>query len=174
VAREPTREGQLKHMITGGRGGWGNIAEEKPLTEEERKDVLARQEADQTIIEEHRAQEVDQPHSSGKGGFGNIHKDSGNGPLDLRELSLEEKEARERYHAQDKDTVIATGKGGAGNIFHTHTHPTPWDRHDDHSADGDRRGRDLKQHPNGVIHNVLRSISRAGRGDKEKSTERAK
>jgi hypothetical protein len=45
----------------GGRGGWGNIAEEKPLTEEERKDVLARQEADQTIIEEHRAQEVDQP-----------------------------------------------------------------------------------------------------------------
>jgi diadenosine tetraphosphate (Ap4A) HIT family hydrolase len=94
--------------------------------------------------------------------------------MDLRELSLEEKEARERYHAQDKDTVIATGKGGAGNIFHTHTHPTPWDKHDDHSADGDRRGRDLKQHSNGVIHNVLRSISRAGRGDKEKSTERAK
>ncbi len=64
--------------------------------------------------------------------------------------------------------LTQTLTGGAGNMTHGHTNPTPWDEHKD-SADAGR-GRDGgKHHGGGVIQNVLRSLSRARGGDRDKS-----
>lgn len=127
-------------------------------------------------------------HSSGKGGYGNIHagangQANGNGGMpDMNALSLEERAAYDKVHAKDGKQYVASGRGeqrvcadtttltrvtpgGAGNMSH-HTNPTPWD---ESKGERDGRGRDGKQHGGGVIQNVLRSLSRARGGDRDKS-----
>jgi hypothetical protein len=132
-----------------GRGGWGNITQDKPLTEDEKKELAARDLEDEAIIRKHYTGEPEHPwvsrrvsvrrvannqttgrHSTGKGGYGNIHaaaKDSPNGLVDLSALTLEEKEAYEKVHANDKKTGFSTGKG-EGFVCHeayTSLNPPP-------------------------------------------------
>ncbi|WWC59601.1 uncharacterized protein I303_102159 [Kwoniella dejecticola CBS 10117] len=153
VSHTPT---QQTHHTVGhtGRGGFGNIQEERGDSIDLEKEE-ARQKYEKEVIAKHQAGEANQPFTSGKGGAGNMHTHDSTHP-DLANLSLEEREAHARVHAHDRDHYVNTGRGGAGNMIPPH-------HSKEHSpADGDRgRGRSSDGHKGGMFGNVLRSLSRA-------------
>ncbi|WVR04745.1 hypothetical protein IAU60_001756 [Kwoniella sp. DSM 27419] len=136
------------HMHASGRGGFGNITEERGDSIDLEKEAAHKQyEAD--VLAKHRAAEANQPHSTGKGGAGNLHV--GNGTHEPDNSSLEEREAYAKVQAQERGHYVNHGRGGAGNMTLAKDH-----------ADGDDRGRGRADgHKGGVLGNVLRSISRA-------------
>lgn len=153
-ARTPAPAGDFK---SGGRGGWGNIREERHDVD---NDSIAEQKAAATeryeaeIRAKHIAEETTKPHSSGKGGSGNIVAGGPPG-IDMSQLTLEEREAYAKVHAHDKGTPFSTGRGGPGNMHR-------------HLGD-DERGRNGDK---GVLGSVFRSLSRAA--GRDKSNDRAK
>jgi hypothetical protein len=74
--------------------------------------------------------------------------------VDLSTLSIEEREASIKIH-NNETPVMRGGRGGAGNIRTGATPPSP-------GAADDDRGRNAGA---GVFGSMLRSLSRATRGD---------
>ncbi|WVO16662.1 hypothetical protein L204_104342 [Cryptococcus depauperatus] len=150
-------------MTHGGRGGFGNILEERDSVDAEKQAAHDAYEAD--VLAKHNTAEATHPHAyaTGKGGLGNVHTPAPGEP-DLGQLSLEEREEKEAHakiHAGEKDHWVPAGRGGAGNMYRARS---------DQSPAGDERGRDA--HKGGVLGTVLRSISRAT--GREKSSDQAR
>ncbi|WWC68080.1 uncharacterized protein I206_101999 [Kwoniella pini CBS 10737] len=152
VSHTPTSNTQ--HTIGhSGRGGFGNIQEERGDSIDLEKEQ-ARQRYEREVIAKHQAEEANQPFTSGMGGAGNLHTHDTNHP-DFANLSLEEREAHAKVHAHDGEHYVNTGRGGAGNMKPPSKEHSP-------APDVDRgRGRSSDGHKGGVFGNVLRSISRA-------------
>ncbi|ORX33996.1 hypothetical protein BD324DRAFT_189002 [Kockovaella imperatae] len=160
----PGRKGGASEVHASGRGGWGNINEERDSLDEEK--LAAQEKHDAEIRSKHQADEVGKRIASGRGGGGNISAASPR-PSDQTKEQQEEQAAHAKVHAQDKLRGVNTGRGGAGNIHR--------------EANGDHeRGRNKVNGGGGgggsVLGNVFRSLSRAARGDRgnERSSERAK
>ncbi|WWC86765.1 uncharacterized protein L201_001644 [Kwoniella dendrophila CBS 6074] len=146
------------NLHTTGRGGFGNIQEERNSIDLEKEEANKKYEAD--VLAKHQAGEANHVLPSGRGGAGNLHTHDPNHP-DLAKLSLEEREAHSRIHANERQHYVNTGRGGAGNMI------PPKKDHSPAGVDGDRgRGRNSDGHKGGVLGNVLRSISRATGRDK--------
>lgn len=88
-------------------------------------------------------------HSTGRGGAGSIGQRGQNlTPADISKLSIEERDAYQKMAALERP-VMRGGRGGAGNI-----------REDAHAHS---RGRDSSG--GGMFGSMLRSLSRAARGE---------
>ncbi|BEJ14346.1 hypothetical protein CspHIS471_0401130 [Cutaneotrichosporon sp. HIS471] len=148
-----TRNGREESRNRGfhaGRGGYGNITEE--ATEEE----LARRRQEELYeAQVKKKYEEGEPASlktTGRGGAGSVVQDLA--PVDFDTLSLEEREARDKFYQDEVKQPIRGGRGGAGNIVQR-----------------EERGRESNHHhtasTGSVFGSMLRSLSRAARGEKE-------
>ncbi|WWD21627.1 hypothetical protein CI109_106113 [Kwoniella shandongensis] len=150
-----------------GRGGFGNIKEERGDSIDLEKEAANRK-YEEGIAARHHADEHKHPHpvSTGRSGAGNVHVPSATDHVDMTTLTQEEREAYAKVHSHDKEHWLNTGRGGAGNMV-----PPSASASKDHSPAGhghdNERGR---EHKGGVIGNVLRSLSRAA--GREKSADR--
>ncbi|ORY24010.1 hypothetical protein BCR39DRAFT_472749 [Naematelia encephala] len=157
-SRSAVRDHHEHHDLHGvGRGGFGNIVEDRPQTpvDLQKEAAVRRYEAD--IAARHSAEEEVAPHSTGKGGAGNIGRPVTH--VDMSTLTQEERDAYAKVHEHDVERGYTVGKGGAGNFIHPSKEHSP--------ADGER-GREK----HGMLGNVLRSLSRAA--GRDKSETRAK
>jgi len=143
-------------MRSGGRGGWGNIREERDSIDEVKREEQRKY--DEEIRAKYAADGANKPHAYGKGGAGNF----ASGPLpeaEFAKLSVEEKEAHRKIHGEQ--TFVASGRGGAGNMHQKSAHSHALNGSDDSRGRGDQKG--------GVIGSVMRSLSRAaGKSDEKK------
>jgi len=85
-----------------GRGGAGNIRSPSRDPVDSQKQSSREREREREIIRNHDEQALDQPHSSGRGGFGNI--------------SGSRSRSRDAASKVSSGPVHSTGRGGAGNI----------------------------------------------------------
>ncbi|KAL7419372.1 hypothetical protein Q5752_006210 [Cryptotrichosporon argae] len=139
--------------IASGRGGYGNIIEEKGSHEDLQR-IAQEQRYEAEVRKKHDEEEAQHPHTSGRGGAGSVQLELAH--VDLSNLSLEERDAYLKVHAHDAAHPRASGRGGAGNF-------TPPARDAAHTPDGERergRGGATGGH-GGVLGSVLRSLSRA-------------
>ncbi|KAI9636301.1 uncharacterized protein MKK02DRAFT_45005 [Dioszegia hungarica] len=157
AAVTPSKEAVHGHAT--GRGGWGNVREERESVDLEKEAAARRYEAG--IAAQHRADDAGKVHSSGKGGFGNMTSKTLT-PEEFSKLNLEEQEAFKRISAQSTPQYATGGRGGAGN-YHTR------DR-DNLAVDGER-GRDSKSGSGGIVGNFMRSLSRAKGGSNERARD---
>jgi len=133
--REPAPVSGSANFSTG-RGGVGNIRSpsrdaKTPDTPDRRDLALAEEER---IIKAHLAAELDTPHSSGRGGIGNISRSRSRGrepllhstgrggvgnivPGDGHTPELDEDEHARHLHAEG---IHSTGRGGAANLTTIH------------------------------------------------------
>ncbi|CAK9786914.1 hypothetical protein CC85DRAFT_296853 [Cutaneotrichosporon oleaginosum] len=149
-----TRAGRDESRTRGfhaGRGGYGNITEE--ATEEE----LARRRQEELyeaqVKKKYEEGEPAPLKTTGRGGAGSVAQDLA--PVDLDKLTLEEREARDKFYKDEIKQPIRGGRGGAGNI-----------------VPREERGRESSGHQHtastgSVFGSMLRSLSRAARGEKE-------
>ncbi|KAK4686517.1 hypothetical protein P7C73_g3603, partial [Tremellales sp. Uapishka_1] len=155
-SRSQARESSREHK-SGGRGGYGNTILEQKASGEDLAKMAAEQRYEQEVLARHRAAESGHIHTTGKGGAGNVAPIPSSG-TDTTLLTEEEVEAFRKVHAHDAEHGHMSGKGGAGNYTPGHSsHLSP--------PDGER-GRD--QHKGGLIHNVMRSLSRVAGRDSSK------
>jgi len=140
------------HGHASGRGGWGNVQEERESVDLEKDAAAKRYEA--SVAAKHRADDAGKIHSSGKGGAGNMTSKTLT-PEEFNKLNLEEQEAIKKLQAQSNQQYMTGGRGGAGNYHHR-------DREQD-----TERGREAHKGPGGgLFGNVMRSLSRAKNGDR--------
>ncbi|GMK58808.1 hypothetical protein CspeluHIS016_0602500 [Cutaneotrichosporon spelunceum] len=144
-----TRNGREESRTRGfhaGRGGYGNI------TEEADEEELARRRQDELYeAEVKRKYEEGEPaalKTTGRGGAGSVVPDLA--PVDLNTLSLEEREARDKFYRDEGKPPMRGGRGGAGNIAQREDRG----RESNHASAGP-----------GVFGSMLRSLSRAARGE---------
>lgn len=158
AVREPVKPSggtPQHHAISGGRGGWGNIREDRDTDhdsiDEQKAAAADRYEAE--VRAKRHAEEANRPHTSGKGGAGNFAKGAPPG-VDMSQLTIEEREAYNKVHANDSHDWKSTGRGGGGNLHRVATNS------------GEERGREAHKE-DGMFHKVLRSVSRATGHDRK-------
>jgi hypothetical protein len=165
-------------IVSTGRGGAGNIRSPSRDPSGQRHDTPGAAEYDKKVIQDHLIAEQDAPHSSGRGGFGNMSRSRSRGPALPTPVhstgrggtgnikpghggfeGVDDAERREHLSAEG---IHSTGRGGLANLTEG---PVPGIEHHAYQAD------DVHSSGRGGIGNI-RDTSREPRGSRSDSKDK--